>query len=142
MPLEWLMNIVLRSGLVQGPGFGFWSGHWVGPVSFFFKLKWCRFSKKNKSQQGCNRILTGQPDRLINQPGQPNFFFSCFFFNPVWFQHQIGRVPDGSAGQTKLCSFREDAGAKRWLPRRCSNCHYGTSIPGRAETNIIKAREW
>jgi hypothetical protein len=41
-----------------------------------------------------------QPGRRVNPPGrnwvagstrrgQPGFFFSCFFFNPTWFQLQI-----------------------------------------------------
>jgi hypothetical protein len=62
----------------------------------FFKLKWCRFSKKQKST-GCNWVF----DRVT-----PGFSFSYFFFNPVRFQPRVNRVPSRPVrpGQvSKLC---------------------------------------
>jgi hypothetical protein len=70
--MRWI--IVLRPGpvadLVQGPGSGFWQGHRVGRVSFFFKSKQ-RYSSKKKSQRVCNRVLTGSPGHtgFFLQPG-------------------------------------------------------------------------
>jgi hypothetical protein len=47
-----LLTIVLRPGLIQGPGSGFWRDHRIGWVnSFFLKSKRRRFSKKNKKDK-------------------------------------------------------------------------------------------
>jgi hypothetical protein len=55
------LDLVAR--LIQGSGFEFWLDHWAARVNFIFlkKSKWHRFSKKNKSQQVFNRILSVQP---------------------------------------------------------------------------------
>ena len=61
-----MIVIVLRlgpvAGPVQSPGSGFWPGHQVGQVSFFFlkKSKRRRFSKtKNKKKTKVNEFATG-----------------------------------------------------------------------------------
>jgi hypothetical protein len=87
--MRWI--IVLRPGpvadLVQGPGSGFWQGHRVGRVSFFFKSKQ-RYSSKKK----VNGFATGSwPGRRVT-PG--------FFFNPVQFQSRID-LP----GQTEFQNY-------------------------------------
>jgi len=64
------LTIVLRPARskAQVPGFD--------RVSFFFKSKRCRFSKKNKNQRVCNRVLPGQP------AGSAEFFLTLFFLQP------------------------------------------------------------
>jgi hypothetical protein len=57
-----------KPGLVQGSGFGFWSGHRVVRVNFFLKSKRRRFSKKNK-----NRLQPGLA-------GSPRVFPYLIFF--------------------------------------------------------------
>jgi hypothetical protein len=53
----------LVAGLIQGLDSGFWLDHRAARVNFIFlkKSKWHRFSKKNKSQQVFNRVLSVQP---------------------------------------------------------------------------------
>jgi hypothetical protein len=67
--------IVFRHGLVQGPGSGFWSGHWVTRVNFFLNQNDVILVKKQKSTS-CNRVF----DRIL--PGHTGFFLSLFFLQP------------------------------------------------------------
>jgi hypothetical protein len=61
------LRIVFKPGPVQGPGFGFWPGRWVGRVNLYFKKiqNGVVLVKKQKST-GCNQVfywvLPGQPD--------------------------------------------------------------------------------
>jgi len=86
-------TIVLRPGLIQGLGSGFWPGHLVGRVIFFLKSKWRRFSKKNKSQRVCNRVAGST--HWVSR-ATPGFSFPRFFFNPARFQPRVN--PLGRAG--------------------------------------------
>jgi hypothetical protein len=63
-------------GLVQDPGFRFLSDYRVARVNFF-KLKRCRFSKKNKSQRVATKFFT--VSYRVTPSGHTEFFLSLFF---------------------------------------------------------------
>jgi hypothetical protein len=74
-----LEHSFFRPGPVQGPGSGFWPGHRIVQVDFFFKkIKTTSF----------DQVLSGQPGRRVT----PGFSFPCFFFNPARFQPLVGRA--------------------------------------------------
>jgi len=91
----------LRPGLVQGPGSGFWPGHRIGRVIFFFKSKRRRFSKKKNQKSTGLQLGLDRVSRLTS-----GFFFPFFFFNPARFQPRVGWVlgqPTGPGRVSKLC---------------------------------------
>ena len=63
-------------GLVQDPSFRFLSDHRMIQVNFF-KLKRCRFSKKNKSQRVATKFFT--VSYRVTPSGHTEFFLSLFF---------------------------------------------------------------
>jgi hypothetical protein len=122
------VTIVLRPDPVQGPGFGFWPGHLVSRVSFFLKKsKWHRFNKKKKKVNG---FATGSC--RVNQVTS-GFSFSYFFFNPVWFQLLVGRIPGQPAGPGRISklymSLWTESFYKRTPPCLCSACHCSKADP-------------
>jgi hypothetical protein len=104
--------IVFRSGLVDGlvqdPGYRFWSGHWVTRVnSFFLNQNDVILVKKQKST-GCNRVfdrvLLGQSGHRVNWI-TPGFSFPYYFFNPARFQPRVPGQLAGSGRVSKLCFY-------------------------------------
>jgi len=83
----------LVAGLVQGPGFRFWPGHWVltgsaGSISILKKIQnGVVLVKKNKSQRVATGFLTGF--FRVSPPGQPGHTGSWLML----FFHQPGPVP-------------------------------------------------
>jgi len=63
-------------GLVQDLGFRFLLDHRMIQVNFF-KLKQCRFSKKNKSQRVATKFFT--VSYRVTPSGHTEFFLSLFF---------------------------------------------------------------
>jgi len=80
------------------PGFDWVIRFWPSRLGqFVFKLKRHSFSKKKTKVNG---FVTRSC--RINLSGHTEFFFPCFFFNPVWFQSQVGRVPGRSVGLGRI----------------------------------------
>jgi hypothetical protein len=88
-----------KPGPVQGPGSGFWPGHRVDRVNFYFKKiqNDIVLVKKKTSQRVATGFLTGfcRVTGSACRVGRvtPGHDFSNFFINPVRFQLRIGRVP-------------------------------------------------
>ena len=96
-----LYIIVFRPGPVQGPCSGFWPGHWVARVNYFFSNQNdVVLVKKKQKATGCNRVF----DRVNRVT--PGFSFSHFFF--TW----PGSSP-GSAGPR--ATLRSGRGFKTML---------------------------
>jgi hypothetical protein len=87
--------IVFRPGLVQGPGSGFWSGHRIARVNFFFKSKRRYFSKKTK----VNELQPGFWPDLAGSSGQPAGSHRVFPF-PIFSSSRPGSSP-GSTCQAE-----------------------------------------
>jgi hypothetical protein len=92
-----------KTRLGPRPGFRVLTGSPGQLSQFFFKSKQCYFSKKNKSQQVCNRVLLGQLGCWVSRV-TPGFSFPYFFFNPARFQPRLVRSQVDSPGRvSKLC---------------------------------------
>ena len=78
----------------------------VARVNFFYKKNKNDVilvkTKKQKSM-GCNRVF----DRVT-----PDFFFPCFFFNPIWFQPRVSRIPNQPAGPGRVLKLYIDHNKK------------------------------